>query len=366
MNLMTLVRLVVVLVIGWTVVALGAGALGVGERESAGLTFFVPGPSHQDAISEGSLESPADAQYCLLDQTSGQMKPLTLPARQAWSLLSVSPWRDCDGNLEAVGRWVRRSDQDEEFGGIACLTLPDSKIKKCVALDVLPTGKPCWVYGRPGEVLFPAGDGQLYRCNIGGRPDENAANDSRKVPLQNEKQVVKARPVVWETEIPSSGVVFVNDPAGSPDPLVRHLVFASLSRQELRNGRRVNLPPKLWWLVMNDEGDAIVKAGRLTQPGPEESENDSIFERLPSVVIGAGGNLSLAYLTRNSCEMSWQLHLAELEIDAESRLPRMKPRAQPHPLAKGLAPSALVVSANGESVHALDRSGQIVKLSISK
>ena len=82
--------------------------------------------------------------------------------------------------------------------------------------------------------------------------------------------MVKARAVAWETEMPGSAVAFLGDPAGSSEPLLRHLVFVALSIKDYREGHRVILPSKLWWLVMNDEGDAIVNAGRLTEPGPEE------------------------------------------------------------------------------------------------
>ena len=55
-------------------------------------------------------------------------------------------------------------------------------VKNRITLDVLPTGKPCWVNGRPGEILFPAGDGQLYRCNIAGQARENTGRRFPRVP----------------------------------------------------------------------------------------------------------------------------------------------------------------------------------------
>jgi hypothetical protein len=302
-----------------------------------------------------------------LDQTNGQTNALTLPAREDWSLLSVSPWRDKDGNLEVAGRWVCAREGGEGFCGIGCMTLPDSTVKRRVTLDVLPSGKPCWVYGRPGEVLFPAADGQLYRCNIAGQAGENRPDNSRRRPLKNDENVLEARAVTWATKMPGLGAAYLCDPAWSSEPLLGHLVFVSLSTKEFRNGRRVILPAKLWWLVMDDEGDAIVNAGRLTIPGLEEPTNDTIFERLPSVKVGAGGEISLAYLTRNSGQKSWQLRSAKLEIDAETAVPRMRRSgARSNALANDLAPSPLVFSANGECVFAMDGSGRIVKHSIPR
>jgi hypothetical protein len=367
MNLMTFVRLLALLVIGWTVLALGAGVLGIGTPDSAGSTYFLPRPSLHDALPLHPPEAPGDAEYRLLDQTNGQTNALALPAREDWSLLSVSPWRDKDGNLEVAGRWVCAREGGEGFCGIGFMTLPDSTVKRRVTLDVLPSGKPCWVYGRPGEVLFPAADGKLYRCNIAGQAGEKRPDDSRRLPLNNDENVLQARAVAWATKMPGLGAAALCDPAWSSEPLLGHLVFVSLSHKVFRDGCRVILPAKLWWLVMNDEGDTIVNAGRLTVPGPEEPTNDTIFERLPSIKVGAGGEISLAYLTRESGQRFWQLQSAKLEIDAETAVPRMlQSGTRSNALANDLAPSPLVFSANGECVFAMDGTGQIVKYSIPR
>jgi hypothetical protein len=366
MNLMTFVRLLVLLVIGWTVLAVGAGMLGVGAHESSGSMYFLPRPSLQDALPLGRITHSIDAEYRLVDQTNGQTKPVTLPTHDTWSLLSVSPWRDRDGNIEAVGRWVRRREGEGEFCGLGCVTLADSTVKERVTLDVLPVGKPCWVYGRPGEVLFPAGDGQIYRCNIADRAREDATDDSRRDPGKNHDTVAKAHPLAWATEKPTRRVSFLADPAVSSEPLLRHIVFVALTMQDYRRGQRVNLPSKLWWLLLDDEGDAIVNAGRLTVPGPDDPSDDATYERFPSVVIGARGNISLVYLTRNANERIWTLRWGRLEHDSETALPRMRRVPGSNVLANDLAPSPLVLSTSGEHVYALDDSGQIVKHSIPR
>ena len=366
MNLMNLVRLLVLLVIGWTVAALGAGVLGVGEHGSAGSVFFTPRPSLEDAIPVGRLRYPGTAEYRLVDLTTGQLTSVTLPEREAWSLLCVSPWRDKDGNLEAAGRWVCKYEGEEEFCGIGCLTLPGLTVKKRITLDVLPIGRPLWLSGHPGEVLFPAGDGKLYRCNLAGPVGENRADGSRDVAVKNDEYLVKPQPVAWETSIPGTGVAFIGDPAGSSEPRLRHLIFVAIGVQNSLDGRRINLPTKLWWLVMNDEGDAIVNAGPLAEPGPPERDDGAIFERYPSVVIGAGGNMGLVYLSRYGDSNSWQLRSAKLEIDPKTALPRMQRRAGSNVLAENVYASPLVVSANGEYVHAVTGAGKIVKHPISR
>jgi hypothetical protein len=354
------------LVIGGTVLALGAGVLGVGAQSPSASTFFMARPSFHDALPLGRPDYPSDAEYRLLDQRNGQIKALPFPAQEDWSLISVSPWRDKDGNLEAAGRWVCRGNGPQEFCGIGRLTLADSTVKKRVTLDALPIGRPCWVYGRPGEILFPAGDGQLYRCKIGGETGEDAADNSQGRPPINEGTVGKARAVTWATATPDLAAAYLNDPSGLSEPRLSHLLFVSLSLKETRGGRQVMQPSKLWWLALNDEGDAIVNAGRLTEPRPEEPRNDTVVERLPSVVTRAGGDINLVYLTKNLSQKLWQLHSAKLEIDAESARPRMRSRTGSKLLATGVAASSLVVSADGEYVFAIDGCGQIIKHSIPR
>ena len=83
-------------------------------------------------------------------------------------------------------------------------------------------------------------------------------------------------------------------------------------------------------------------------------------------MTGAGGKISLVYLTRSASENSWQLRSAKLEIDAETSLPRMRSGVRLERVGQDLAPSPLVVSADGEYVYAIDGSGQIVKHSIPR
>ena len=181
------------------------------------------------------------------------------------------------------------------------------------------------------------------------------------------KHVLKVRPVAWEAAKPGFSAAYLSDPAGSTELRFGHLLFVSLSPKIIRESRHVILPAKLWWLVMNDEGDAIVNAGPLTIPGPEETQSDTIFERMPSLVTGADGEISLVYLTRTASQRLWQLQSAKLEIDAETGLPRMVGSALGSTYwPRELAPSPLVFSANGAYVFALDGAGRVVTHSIPR
>jgi hypothetical protein len=367
MNLMTLVRLLVFVVVGWTVVALGAGVLGVGANDHATPTFYVPDPSLVDAVTLGRLDRPSGAQHRLIDRTTGHVEPLLLPAEKTWSLLSVSPWRDQHGLSEAVGRWVSLVDGEEAFCGLGLLKLPGGTLANCLTLEILPTGKPCWVPGQAGEILFPAGDGQLFRCNIAC----DGKND-RKSPLQgtshgDRDNVVVPRAVTWHNKPPGLGSVYLCDPTWSAEPALRNFVFVALSEQECVAGTRTHSAFKLWWLVMNDEGDTIVSAGRLTRPGQDEKKNDKLSERMPTVVVGSRGQFGLVYLAREPDAVSWQLRTVKLEIDHAGRSVGIQPEREADTVVNdGLALSALVVSADAKSVHAIDIFGAHCEHSIAR
>ena len=221
MNLMTLVRLLVLLVVGWTVVALGAGVLGVGTNDHAAPTFYVPNPSLVDAVTLGRLDRPSSTQHRLIDRTTGQVEPLQLPAEKTWSLLSVSPWRDQHGLPEAVGRWVSRVDGQDAFCGLGLLKLPSGTLTNCLTLEILPTGKPCWIPGHAGEILFPAGDGQLYRCNIAGDVSSERKSAVHGSARGDRGNVVVPRAVTWDNQPPELGNVYLCDPVWSAEPALR-------------------------------------------------------------------------------------------------------------------------------------------------
>jgi hypothetical protein len=367
MNLMTLVRLLVVLVLGWTVVALGVGVFGVGTNESTGATFYVPSPSLVDTFTLGRLDHPSSVQHRLIDRVTGRVEPLSLPQDKAWSLLSVSPWRDRNGFSMAVGRWISRLEGQDEFCGLGLLKLPGGTLENCLSLEVLPTGKPCWVPGQTDEILFPAGDGQLYRCNIAGNAKDDGNDGSHGTSRGDGGNLVAPRVVTWGTKRPGSGDVFLCDPAWSAEPALRNFIFVSLSEQKYVGTARMNRAFKLWSLLMNDAGDTIVAAERLTRPDSDEDTNDTLCERMPTVVVGSGGQISLVYLAREPRAQSWQLRMVKLQTDHDHSLPRIGPGSTNYSVvADGMAAFALVVSADAKLVHGIDISGAHREVAIAR
>ena len=89
----------------------------------------------------------------------------------------------------------------------------------------------------------------------------------------------------------------------------------------------------------------------------------SLFERMPNVVVGAGGKISLVYLARNSSEKSWRAPIGPLSSSTPRPLDRecREAAASQRVLAGGLAPASLVVSADGQDVYGIAASGQHLK-----
>ena len=89
-----------------------------------------------------------------------------------------------------------------------------------------------------------------------------------------------ARVITWEAAMPGTGVAVSPTPRSCPS---RKTAISCSFRWASRSdapGCRLNLPPKLWWVVMDAADDAIVNAGRLTVPGPDSDRNDSALRTI--------------------------------------------------------------------------------------
>jgi hypothetical protein len=364
MNLMTLIRLVALLAIAWVLVALGAGILGVGADSAGPPTYFSWSSSPQDAVAVIDPDDLSREEYRLVDRTTGRIEPLLVPPDEKWGLLSVSPWRDQEGELEAAGRWVSRVDGSEKpaFCGVGLFRLSDGAVLDRISLDVLPTGRPCWVPNRPRELLFPAGDGRLHRCHLGGGRGDGTVNGFQESRGHNRRSARAIRPVTWHCQRPGAGEAYLADPEWSSDPRLHRYVIVALRRQRLERGKKEYEPSKIWWLQMSAQADGILAAGRLTVPGSSLAADDSPSERFPSVSAGSEGGLTLVYLARLPQSSSWQLCRTALEFDPKTGAPKLalEPAAA-EVLGAGLAPSPVIPLTDGRSVYASAAAGQIVK-----
>jgi hypothetical protein len=367
MNLMNLLRLVLFLSIAAAAVALGAGILGVGARRTAVRRYYVPSPSFHEVVASARQAVHEAEGFYLVDGTTGLIDPFPVPDADRWELFSVSPWRDREGKLEAVGRWVARTSGEgvRDFGGIGVFGVPDAIVKSRISLDVLPTGRPCWIPDRPREFLFPAGDGRLYRFRIADDPlVEDIDFTGEHVRKAGERDALP-RALVWKCARPGGRDVFLSDPVWPSEPRLRRYVFVALSRQVARGKKMVFEASKLWWLEISEQSDSIVAAGTLTRAEPGGAQGDGMIERLPSIAADLDGKMSLVYLTRKPDDASCQLRAAALEIDGESGKPRLSPASSTsHVLDAQIALAPLMVSADGRKVYASSADGRIVNYSI--
>jgi hypothetical protein len=355
MTLMNLVRSIGVLVIVWTLVAIGIGASGV----------RLPGPS--PAVPTAIESPPADIlpsrwpdveRFALVDRTSGRISPIHLPEAYRWAMVSVCPWRGRGGELEAVGRWV--NPEGQAFCGWGLFRLTDGAVLRRVATEMLPTGRSCWVPGLPRTILFPAADGQLHRCRLDGEGEDE---DS---PAPSSRAARGAGPgdaVLWGIRPPGRGDVFLADPVWSDEPRLKKWVIVALSQQVRRGKRFVFGPPDLWWLEVSDGAGSIVAAGRLARA--EDGVGSDVEKRFPSVAVDPTGRIRLFYLSRPWRQGDWQLRSAAMVFDCLTGRPMSVGGDGP---ASGsdseLVTSPLLVSSDAETVFGLSRSGGIAALPV--
>jgi hypothetical protein len=364
---MTWIRLTVCLVVMWTIAAISYNSLKVIGEAVPDTTFFLPEPSPLDAIVLGTAAGCEIGETAWIDRRTGERQTIELPRDFVWDLMSVSPWCDSEGRPQAVGRWASRTTEDggQPFCGLGLFRLPEGTLAARIATDVLPTGRACFVPGRTGEIMFPAGDGQLYRCTIGGVPpgDEDAERqDSIAV---NPHEPARMRPVTWECPMPASGRVFLQDPAWGSGPKLKHLVFVALSSLKMQDRKPLFEPPKIWWLDVDDGGETILRAAPLEPMARPSSEIDMTAERFPTIVVDRSGNIGLVYLSQRAVSGPTELRWARLEVDATTGVPSasagetlyntLAPRVQ-------LAP--LVVGTDGRSVFAASARDKLVRFAI--
>ena len=369
MNLMNIIRLCGVVVIGWTLLAMGVGALHDDRGRAAQETnFFLPQPALHEAVAVSPFKLDGMEEYRLVDRSSGHEKPMALPDQGSWSLVRISPWRDQDGNLEAVGRWSRRDSRgDEGFWGLGLFRLSDSTVVQSIDLDVLPTGRPCWVPGRPGDLVFPAGDGQLHRCRLSHNANLASDKPSRKRTAEPLAESPVPRPVTWRCAVPGSGSVYISDAVWPAEEQLRKFIFASLSTKSRVDGKLRAEPAQIWWLEMSPRGDEILSAGRLTALATSTDASAPTVERMPNVTVSPAGRLTLAYLARVGHETSWRLCCAAVSIEKSTGKPTIVGSpVTTNELPGALLPSPPAFSSDGQTVFASTEDGQIKKCSLAR
>lgn len=321
------------------------------------------GATKLDAMSTASHpDHPGDPTYCyLIDRESSRCDVVPLPSGNRWGRLSVSPWCDAEGNTEAVcqsfGLPVNSAEQS--FWGLARIRLPGGQVIDEVNLDLLPTGRACWVPAHPGRILFAAGDGQLYLYDFPGWNSDAGETFADAAARSNGSKLCQVR---WKGSPPLGAPIYISDPVWPGHPRLQHFVFATAIPQ-LPNPERMDTElTKLLWLQMSDDGAVIEASGLLAVPTKKASWDLKGLKQFPNIEVGQDGTIRLVYLERTQGDCRLRLEVVPIEIDLETGHPRVAARCVPRVLDEDCASVPPLFSADGMSVYMVSRnSGMLVK-----
>jgi len=315
-----------------------------------------------DVISDlgSSCRSKGHLNFYLVDRQSGEANPLALPEELRWGMVSVSPWCDQEGNAEGVGLCFTQERGGDGWGfwGLARLQMPQAKIIERFRLELLPTGRPCWIPGHPGVFLIAAADGQLHRFDLSSQTASQ--NDSSNEALDGSPLAVSST-VGWNAPRPCRGGLLLTDPVWPGHPAFPEIVFATLSPAPHPYEHGNQLSHQLWWLRMNEAASAIEASGPLIEPGSTDAEDLRSVKRFPDLAMGPDGSLLLVYLS--SSEASGQrLEALPIEADPSSGHPRVVAGARPRVIASDCAMAPPVVSADRKAVYSVSKTtGRVEK-----
>jgi hypothetical protein len=290
-----------------------------------------------------------EAQPCFLDRQTGQVLRLQMPPGEILDYAACSPWRDERGQFQAVGRWLNRSSKQYSFlpqnFGLARVSLPEGKVLDRIPLEQIPIGEPCWIPGRTPRILFPSGDGQIYRYDFSepGPPEGEARHPTQP------------RRVEWGIAQPGAGLAYIRDLTWPTQEALGGRLIAALCYLEPGKGReKPSLKgPELWWLQLSPDQRVIEAAGRLGDPAARDGsdgEDPEFEERLPSVAATVHGDLALVFLSRPIGQQEWDLHVASIAIEPATGVPAVRPGSSRR-IGSRFVCSAPTVSVDGRWIY---------------
>jgi len=337
-------------------------ALGVAQLDSSHLAMVPTLSLRWGTLSPDPwLRYEHEKGFYLIDRVSGSSNLVPLPDEDQWGLLSVSPWSDAEGNRDVVGHChsLDAPLDGHPFWGLARLSLPEGRVIERVKLDLLPSGRPCWLPDRPGEILFAAGDGQFYRYSFGADEEAGgAANRDSRVGSPSSG----VRQVVWRCPRPGKGSVLVADPVWPIHPRFRNLMFATLSFSNRPGDKTMKVPFKPWWFLMSEDGAAIEAAGPLRPQGSPSRLDGESAKHFPNIAVAADGTISMIYLSKPQGARYMRLEGTTIEIDPASGVPRILEERPPRVLAEECASVPPVFSADGKAAFVISaKSGRVIQ-----
>jgi hypothetical protein len=220
--------------------------------------------------------------------------------------------------------------------GIACYSYPEGRLIGRVPVEIQVAAAPCWFPDRSTRVIFPGSDGVLYRVAFDdGGP---SAPDTDR-----------PEPIAWQAPLPGANLA-IRDVAWPDDPAWGGRLLVTLNFVRSDHHQRIYTSPQVWWLELNPDATAVVRAGRVTRPGLAASRDEE--ERCPSPAVLPGVGPVLAYLARPPQGSAWQVRVVPLASDPDTGAP-VAPTGVSRTLAEGCGFVPPVFSPDGRSVYAL-------------
>lgn len=283
---------------------------------------------------------------------TSRSEELLLPDGELLDHLSLSPWSEPDGARQIVGRWMTYSgrgvDRLSRQFGLARFSYPDLRPIDRIETDLIPACTPCWFPGTQAGILFPGGDGQVYRFEF--EPAEGTASPDSPEPIR------------WEVEGLDPRDTIVQELNWPRDPRFGGRLLASICRVDPRNpsGPPVFSPPQLWWFQVDSLARTIV-AGERIEVGPiPESGRTVEHHRFPTLQATPDGGILLAYLARTSPSDGWDLRVVPIRLDSRTGAP-MAEWERTRTLAADCLPNAPAFSGDGRTIVVLTRTTGAVK-----
>lgn len=334
------VRMGIVLAVSVSALAVGVARM-VPQVQPSPVRLRRPSPSDFIGVNTYAIQSNEASRF--LDPRTGEMIAINLSTTDSLLFGKTSPWEDDNGEREVIGRWTSRKPSawagTAQEVGLARFMFPSGKLLDHMALEIVPSGNPCWYADSNSRVLYSGTDGQLYQIEF---PDRSAGNQDAELP--------RPEAITWACRKPGRGDVRVGDPVWPNIPGLDGRLIVSLCYVDEVEGQEMFVPEEIWWLKLSRDGKSIEAAGRLSSPRPEWAP--LVQERLPSLALTPDKEVVMAYLTRTTGQATWDLKLAPVAFHSETGEPRARTRIAVM-LAENVAVTFPAFSPDGLWVHSI-------------
>ncbi|QEH35897.1 hypothetical protein OJF2_44540 [Aquisphaera giovannonii] len=304
----------------WASILITVACVCLHPRRPSARLVEVPTREVPILVSPPTRDSPRPTLWVQGDP--GRTTSLPAPAGKLLDLGVCSPWREESGRFQVVGRLSGGPRGAQPAGvGLARVSYPDGEVLDFVDTGAVPTGRPCWFPGTSPRVLFAAGDGCLYHHRFAGDHGTTGEDGGGAIA----PAAGGPRRIEWRCPLAAQSAPRVVDSAWLGEDR-GGLLLAVVTGRPVPGRGDGPAGDELWWLRLDEAGDAVVEAGPLIETPPAEWGR---YLRSPIVGRPPGGDPSLAYLAADSPrDGEWELRWAPLRFDDSGRPRTIGPGAR--------------------------------------